>query len=139
MQLNEVAPERSGSGDGDMVVHDNVLGALGNAAYTLRQHFSTASDHARQNTFDASIQLFNDGLDMGSGNPMPADVGDGATISDHAAMAVQACTYKGEESQYILEIDWVDTPKNTAERREALEKLLRAHLPVIMEAEGCRP
>ncbi|GGS35313.1 hypothetical protein F2B00_04975 [Streptomyces parvus] len=66
MQLNEVAPERSGSGDGDMVVHDNVLGALGNAAYTLRQHFSTASDHARQNTFDASIQLFNDGLDMGS-------------------------------------------------------------------------
>ncbi|SBU95040.1 hypothetical protein YW5DRAFT_04991 [Streptomyces sp. Ncost-T6T-1] len=74
------------------------------------------------------------------GNPAPArGIGDGATIADRGAMAVQACTYKGEESQYILEIDWVDTPKNTAERREALEKLLRAHLPVIMEAEGCRP
>lgn len=67
MRLNQVAPERSGGGgDGDLVVHDNVLGALGNAAHSLRQHFSTASDHARQNTFDASIQLFNDGLDMGS-------------------------------------------------------------------------
>ncbi|MFJ9108759.1 hypothetical protein [Streptomyces sp. NPDC102283] len=68
MRLNQVAPERSGGGggDGDLVVHDNVLGALGNAAYSLRQHFSTASDHARQTTFDASIQLFNDGLDMGS-------------------------------------------------------------------------
>ncbi|XCM31610.1 hypothetical protein ABXI76_21610 [Streptomyces parvus] len=74
------------------------------------------------------------------GNPAPArGIGDGATIADRGAMAVQACTYKGEESQYILEIDWVDTPKNTAERREALEKLLRAHLPVVMEAEGCRP
>ncbi|MFD0036129.1 hypothetical protein ACOMD4_31385 [Streptomyces anulatus] len=67
MQLNRVAPEPGGSGgDGDLVVHDDVLGALGNLAHTLRQHFSTASDHARQNTFDASIQLFNDGLDMGS-------------------------------------------------------------------------
>ncbi|WP_257138306.1 hypothetical protein [Streptomyces sp. rh34] len=74
------------------------------------------------------------------GNPAPADdIGDGATIADHGAMAVQACTYKGEKSQYILDIDGVDTPKDTAERRGALEKLLRAHLPVIMEAEGCRP
>ncbi|MFI1225592.1 MULTISPECIES: hypothetical protein [unclassified Streptomyces] len=74
------------------------------------------------------------------GNPAPAaGIGDGATIADRGAMAVQACTYKGRKSQYILEIDWVDNPKNTAERRAALEKLLRAHLPVIMEAEGCRP
>ncbi|MEU8564354.1 hypothetical protein AB0C45_23105 [Streptomyces cyaneofuscatus] len=74
------------------------------------------------------------------GNPAPADgIGDGATIADHGAMAVQACTYKGEKSQYILDIDGVDLPKDTAERRGALEKLLRAHLPVIMAAEGCRP
>ncbi|MFJ8847183.1 hypothetical protein ACIRFF_30290 [Streptomyces cyaneofuscatus] len=68
MQLNQVAPERSGGGgdNGDLIVHNDVLGALGNLAYGLRQQFSTASDHARQNTFDASIQLFNDGLDMGS-------------------------------------------------------------------------
>ncbi|MGC5535639.1 hypothetical protein [Streptomyces sp. SR-10] len=74
------------------------------------------------------------------GNPAPADgIGDGATIADHGAMAVRACTYKGEKSQYILDIDGVDRPKDTAERRGALEKLLRAHLPVLMEAEGCRP
>ncbi|MFJ7329345.1 hypothetical protein ACIQVN_24285 [Streptomyces cyaneofuscatus] len=74
------------------------------------------------------------------GNPAPADgIGDGATVADHGAMAVQACTYKGKKSQYILEIDGVDNPKDIAERREALVKLLRAHLPVIMAAEGCHP
>ncbi|MEV6782397.1 hypothetical protein [Streptomyces sp. NPDC051098] len=67
MQLNQLAPERGGGGgDVDLVVHDNVLGALGNLAYSLRQRFSTAADHARPTTFDASIELFNDGLDMGS-------------------------------------------------------------------------
>ncbi len=49
------------------------------------------------------------------GNPMPADVGDGATISDHAAMAVQACTYKGEKSQYVLSIDGVEGPEGHRE------------------------
>ncbi|MEU5283910.1 hypothetical protein AB0G97_07805 [Streptomyces sp. NPDC020755] len=74
------------------------------------------------------------------GSPAPADgIGDGATIADRGAMAVQMCTYNGERSQYILEIDGVDHPKDTAERRKALERLLQAHLPVIMEAEGCRP
>ncbi|MFI1932419.1 hypothetical protein [Streptomyces sp. NPDC020330] len=73
------------------------------------------------------------------GNPKPADVGDGATISDHAAMAVQACTYKGEKSQYVLVIDGVEDPEDTAERRRILEEFLRSQLPVAMEAEGCRP
>ncbi|WP_435856521.1 hypothetical protein [Streptomyces parvus] len=73
------------------------------------------------------------------GNPMPADVGDGATISDHAAMAVQACTYKGERSQYVLSIDGVEDPKDIEKRRRILEEFLRSQLPVAMEAEGCRP
>ncbi|PCG84110.1 hypothetical protein CIB93_21305 [Streptomyces sp. WZ.A104] len=73
------------------------------------------------------------------GNPKPADVGDGATIADHAAMAVQACTYKGEKSQYVLVIDGVENPKDTAERRRILEEFLRSQLPVAMQAEGCRP
>lgn len=73
------------------------------------------------------------------GNPGPADVGDGATISDHAAMAVQACTYKGEKSQYVLVIDGVEDPEDTAERRRLLEAFLRSQLPVAMDAEGCRP
>ncbi|MGC5535640.1 hypothetical protein [Streptomyces sp. SR-10] len=73
------------------------------------------------------------------GNPTPADVGDGATISDHAAMAVQACTYRGEKSQYVLVIDGVKDPEDTAERRRLLEEFLRSQLSVAMEAEGCRP
>ncbi|MEV6782395.1 hypothetical protein [Streptomyces sp. NPDC051098] len=73
------------------------------------------------------------------GNPAPADVGDGATVADHGAMAVQACTYNGEKMQYVLSIDGVEDPKDTAERRRVLEKFLRSQLPVAMEAEGCRP
>lgn len=73
------------------------------------------------------------------GNPTPADVGDGATIADHAAMAVQACTYKGEKSQYVLSIDGVEDPKDIEKRRRILEEFLRSQLPVAMKAEGCHP
>ncbi|MFF7015920.1 MULTISPECIES: hypothetical protein [Streptomyces] len=72
------------------------------------------------------------------GNPAPADIGDGATIADHGAMALQACTYKGEKMQYVLSIDGVEDPKDTAERRRLLEGFLRSQLPIAMEAEGCR-
>lgn len=54
-------------------------------------------------------------------------------------MAVQACTYKGEKMQYVLAMDGVEDPEDTAERRRLLEKFLRSQLPVAMEAEGCRP
>lgn len=54
-------------------------------------------------------------------------------------MAVQVCTYKGEKRQYVLDIDGVEDPKDTAERRRALERFTRSYLPVAMEAEGCRP
>lgn len=73
------------------------------------------------------------------GNPSPADIGDGATIADHGAMAVQACTHKGEKRQYVLAVDGVDNPKDTVERRRVLERFTRSYLPVAMEAEGCRP
>ncbi|MYW31828.1 hypothetical protein GT040_21730 [Streptomyces sp. SID2119] len=73
------------------------------------------------------------------GNPAPADIGGGATIADHGAMALQACTYEGEKMQYVLSIDGVEDPKDTAERRRLLEEFLRSQLPVAMEAEGCRP
>jgi hypothetical protein len=68
MQLNQ-APAAGGSGgasNGDLVVHDDQLAKLGNTAYELRQQFATDSDFARPSTFTASIDLFNDGLDMGS-------------------------------------------------------------------------
>ncbi|MEU0101551.1 hypothetical protein [Streptomyces sp. NPDC006267] len=73
------------------------------------------------------------------GDPAPADIGDGATISDHGAMALKACTYKGEGMQYVLAIDGVEDPKDITERRHLLEKFLRSQLPVAMEEEGCRP
>ncbi|MFE6161738.1 hypothetical protein ACFQ7F_22825 [Streptomyces sp. NPDC056486] len=66
MQLNGLPAEGGGGGDKDLVVRDNELGKLGNMAYDLRERFRVDSDHARQSTFDASIELFNDGLDTGS-------------------------------------------------------------------------
>lgn len=67
MQLNQHAPVGGGGGgNGDLVVRDDELGALGNMAYELRGQVSTAGDHARQNTFDAATGLTNDGLDMGA-------------------------------------------------------------------------
>ncbi|MGF1342914.1 hypothetical protein ACQSMD_22850 [Streptomyces flavovirens] len=66
MRLNQAAASGGGGGQKDLVVHNDQLGKLGNLAYTLREGLSVDADHARQNTFDASIELFNDGLDMGS-------------------------------------------------------------------------
>ncbi|HET6861307.1 MAG TPA: hypothetical protein VFH94_29930 [Streptomyces sp.] len=70
MQLNQLPADGSagstGGGQGDLVVRDDELGMLGNMAYSLREGLRVDADHARQNTFDASIELLNDGLDMGS-------------------------------------------------------------------------
>ncbi|MBC9719146.1 hypothetical protein H9Y04_42210 [Streptomyces sp. TRM66268-LWL] len=66
MQLNQLPAEGGGGGGKDLVVRDNELGKLGNMAYDLRERFRVDSDLARPSTFDASIELFNDGLDTGS-------------------------------------------------------------------------
>ena len=68
MQLNRVPAESGGGGAGgkDLVVRDAELGKLGNLAYDLRERFRVDSDLARPTTFDASIELLNDGLDTGS-------------------------------------------------------------------------
>ncbi|WP_405717074.1 hypothetical protein [Streptomyces sp. NBC_00046] len=66
MQLNQAAASGGGGSQKDLVVHNDQLGKLGNLAYALREGLRVDADHARQNTFDASIELFNDGLDMGS-------------------------------------------------------------------------
>ena len=65
MQLNQV-PDESGCGSEGLVVHDDQLGKLGNMAYDLREKFRVVADHARPSTFTASVNLFNDGLDMGA-------------------------------------------------------------------------
>ncbi|WP_019357438.1 hypothetical protein [Streptomyces sp. AA1529] len=67
MQLDHALPPDGANGrQKDLVVHDDELGALGNMAYTLHSKLSTTGDQARQNTFDAAVQLFNDGLESGS-------------------------------------------------------------------------
>ncbi|MFF0289444.1 hypothetical protein [Streptomyces sp. NPDC005262] len=66
MQLNQAAASGGGGAQQDLVVHNDQMGKLGNLAYTLREGLRVDADHARQNTFDASIELFNDGLAMGS-------------------------------------------------------------------------
>lgn len=68
-RLNQLPAEGGGSGGGkdDLTVHDDELGKLGDLARSLREQLSTDGDHARVATFEASNQLFNDGLDMGSG------------------------------------------------------------------------
>lgn len=67
MRLNEAAPAGGGNaGSGDLIVHDDELGKMGDTAYELRQKFGVDSDHARPSTFTASVDLFNDGLDMGA-------------------------------------------------------------------------
>ncbi|QIB43835.1 hypothetical protein [Streptomyces aureoverticillatus] len=50
----------------DLVVHDDELGALGGIAYRLRDRLRKDSDHARESTFGAAVELSNEGLDMGS-------------------------------------------------------------------------
>ncbi|MFF1256536.1 MULTISPECIES: hypothetical protein [unclassified Streptomyces] len=67
LQLNSGGPGGGRSEDGDLVVHDDELGKLGNMAHDLRERLRVDGDYARPSIFDASIDLFNDGLDMGSG------------------------------------------------------------------------
>lgn len=65
-RLNSSTPAGGGHGGGDLVVRDSELGALGNMAYDLRQRLSAGGDYARSATYDASIELLNDGMDTGS-------------------------------------------------------------------------
>ncbi|MFJ6069423.1 hypothetical protein ACIQFU_01035 [Streptomyces sp. NPDC093065] len=66
-RLNQLPAEAGGGSDsGDLVVHDDELGKLGNLAYDLLTQLSTDGDVARPSTFTASNSLFNDGLDMGA-------------------------------------------------------------------------
>ncbi|MGA4839902.1 hypothetical protein [Streptomyces sp. G45] len=50
----------------DLVVHDDELGVLGGIAYRLRDRLRKDSDHARESTFGAAVELSGDGLAMGA-------------------------------------------------------------------------
>ncbi|MFD0417152.1 hypothetical protein [Streptomyces sp. NPDC127108] len=68
-RLTGDSPANSPSGPAataDLVVHDDELGRLGGLAHRLRDRLRRDSDHAREATFGAAVELSNEGLDMGS-------------------------------------------------------------------------
>lgn len=65
-RLNSVDPATAQPVDGDLVVHDAELGRLGGIAHRLRDRLRKDSDHAREATFGAAVELSNDGLGMGA-------------------------------------------------------------------------
>ncbi|MFC7303194.1 hypothetical protein ACFQVC_03050 [Streptomyces monticola] len=99
MQLNGQEAGGGGSkgagGDGDLVVQDNELAKLGSLAYDLRERLRVDSDHARATTFDASIELLNDGLDMG---PALTELHD--AWSSQARTLVDACAHISNHLDY---------------------------------------
>lgn len=66
MQINSVPAEGGGGGSGDLVVHRDSLGRIGNDAYELRTRLSKEGDLARPATFDAAIALTNGEFASGS-------------------------------------------------------------------------
>ncbi|NGO72642.1 hypothetical protein [Streptomyces boncukensis] len=69
MQLNQTPDGNYRPGrapGGDLVVHDNELGAIGNEAYGLYQHLRTQGDEARPATFAAATAMTSSSLSLGS-------------------------------------------------------------------------
>ena len=73
-----------------------------------------------------------------SGSPRRVDIGDDTRIADDFGLATVSCPDKAKGSTLAVGVDLeTDTPKDTAERRKALENFLRAYLPRQAEAQGC--
>ncbi|CAL9437712.1 hypothetical protein [Streptomyces sp. enrichment culture] len=66
MRLNQLPPDARGPAvNADLVVHDRVLGSLGDMARDLREAVSRDGDHARAATAEAASELAADGLGLG--------------------------------------------------------------------------
>lgn len=114
---------KGGGPDGDLVVHDDQLGKIGDMGRDLRGRLSTYGDHARQNTFDASIELFNDGLDTGSALTELHDAWNTklqtlkeacAHISNHLDYTRSA--HRKDEDKIITELNSIDGKRMTVSR-----------------------
>ncbi|MBL1100924.1 hypothetical protein [Streptomyces coffeae] len=127
MQLNQTkgtgGRHGKGSPDGDLIVHDNELGKIGEMGRDLRERVSTYGDHARQNTFNASIELFNDGLDAGSALTELQDAWNTklqtlkeacAHISNHLDYTRSA--HRKDEDKIITEMQNLDGKRMTVSR-----------------------
>ncbi|MEU3823337.1 hypothetical protein AB0E74_27540 [Streptomyces sp. NPDC030392] len=84
MRLNQLPPDAQGPAmSPDLVVHDKVLGAIGDMARELRDRVSRDGDHARAATAEAASELTADGLDLG-----------GAMSAVHDAWTTKLATLK---------------------------------------------
>ncbi|MFF5427209.1 MULTISPECIES: hypothetical protein [unclassified Streptomyces] len=66
MRLNQVAPESGGSGNADLSVDQDKLGAIGSAAYALHGRLAKDGKHAETSTGEAATQLSGNGFLTGS-------------------------------------------------------------------------
>lgn len=66
MRLNQVAPESGGSGNADLSVDQDKLGAIGSAAYALHGRLAKDGKHAEASTGEAATQLSGHGFLTGS-------------------------------------------------------------------------
>ncbi|MFC7303196.1 hypothetical protein ACFQVC_03060 [Streptomyces monticola] len=96
--------------------------------------------HIRRDVVPGDVDPFevNKNALLGYGNPRRVNVGDDARIADKGALATLACPGKGQGRKFVLEIHLSkETPKDVAERRAALERFVRSHLPDAQKAQGC--
>ncbi|MFG2141419.1 hypothetical protein [Streptomyces sp. NPDC048650] len=75
---------------------------------------------------------------IGYGNPRKADIGNDAMVADQGAIATLDCPRKGQDMKFVLEMHLSEkTPKDVSERRKALERFMRSHLPDARKDQGC--
>ncbi|MFE2035885.1 hypothetical protein ACFXBB_22025 [Streptomyces scopuliridis] len=122
MRLNQLPADGGGAGtggQGDLVVRDDELGKLGDMAYGLREGLRKDADHARPNTFDASIELFNDGLAMGSALTELHDA-----WNSQLATLKEACAHISNHLDYSRAQHAKDEVKVLTEMRDADGELM---------------
>ena len=120
MQLNQLAPDGGGGGGGgDLTVHDDQLGALGNMAHDLRGRLSTAADHPRPATHDASVELGNDGLEMGG-----------------ALTSLKCGTAKAKYLLVDVKVD-KEVGGHVKQRREDMQEFAESYVPNAQKKNNC--
>ena len=123
MQLNRLDAGSGGGGNGggndNLSVRDDELGAIGNLAYELRERLTRDGDHARQTTFNASVELTNDGMDSGKALTELHDA-----WSTKLKTLMEACAYISNHLDYTLVAHAKDEDDITTSMRNASGDLM---------------
>lgn len=111
MRLNQLPPDAGGPAvNPDLVVHDQVLGALGDLARDLRARVSRDGDHARTATAEAASELAADGLDLG-----------GAMSAVHDAWTTKLATLKDACAHISNHLDYTRSVHAADDRKIAAD------------------